>query len=375
MKVCFVVNELSFFLSHRLDLAETIAKDYEFFVVTDSLKATNEEIINLKKRGIKLIKLRQRSKLFGLRDYLRYLLELRRAIKKISPEYIFFITLEISMFGAFIHNFTGGKKSFFIITGIGHYLTSTNLKVLIFRTLNRISYFFLTLKKDHLFIFQNHDDQRLFINKKMTFSNKTVVIRGNGVDGSFFKYVDRGVPDEIVFLFSSRLLVSKGVKEFISASIILKEKYSNISFIIAGKFDPSIPETISEDLFDEICKSEKYFGEISYTKMPSVYKKASVFVLPSYREGLPKAALEAGLTGLPLILTDVPGCRDCITSNKNGFLIEPRNVKDLVEKMELFIKNPSSILEKGKYSREYILQNFNNEVIGKEYLKIIKERN
>ena len=158
-----------------------------------------------------------------------------------------------------------------------------------------------------------------------------------------------------------------------SASKILKERYPNFSFIITGKFDPSNPETISEELFNEIIKSEKYIGEISHTKMPDIYKKASVFVLPSYGEGLPKAALEAGLTGLPLILTDVPGCRDCINSNKNGFLIEPRNVKDLIEKMELFIQNPSSILEMGIYSREYIQQNFGNEVIGKEYLKIIRE--
>ena len=71
MKVCFVVSELPFFLSHRLDLAETIAKNYEFFLVTDALKATKGEINNLTKRGIKLINLRTRSKLFGLRDYLR----------------------------------------------------------------------------------------------------------------------------------------------------------------------------------------------------------------------------------------------------------------------------------------------------------------
>lgn len=373
MKVCFVVSELPFFLSHRFDLAETIAKNYEFFLVTDTFKATKGEINNLTKRGIKLINLRTRSKLFGLRDYLRYTLKLRKIIKEISPEYIFFITLETSMLGAFIHNFTGGKKSFFVITGLAHILTSTNLKVLIFRVLNRIGYFFLALKKDHLFIFQNHDDLELFTEKRMTFSKKTHVIRGNGVDRNFFKYEERKPTDEIIFLFSSRLLVSKGVKEFMSASKILKERYPNISFIIAGKFDPSNPETISEELFDEIVKSEKYIGEISHTKMPDTYKKASVFVLPSYGEGLPKAALEAGLTGLPLILADVPGCRDCINSNKNGFLVEPRNVKDLTEKMELFIQNPSSILEMGIYSREYIQQNFGNEVIGKEYLKIIKE--
>ena len=97
--------------------------------------------------------------------------------------------------------------------------------------------------------------------------------------------------------------------------------------------------------------------------MPQLLNNSDVFVLPSYREGLPQVALEAASCNMPLILTDVEGCRECVQENKNGYLVGKSDYKDLEKKMRIFINNPSLISEMGKESRKYIVQKFSKEKI------------
>ena len=105
--------------------------------------------------------------------------------------------------------------------------------------------------------------------------------------------------------------------------------------------------------------------------MNNLYRKATIFVLPSYREGLPKAALEAAATGMPLILTDVPGCRECVEDNVNGYLIREKDSNDLISKMEAFILNPEIIRPMSMSSIKIIEKRFSLNRIAQEYLKSI----
>jgi len=374
MKICFVVNKLSFFLSHRLDLAAEIAKTYQLVLITDLKGASNQEKIILEQHNIQVVQLLQRSRAKGWKDWCRYIYELSKIIRKFSPQYIFYVTLELSMLGALLHNFVGGKKSFLLITGVSNHLTSNNFKMLVIRVIQKVLNPLMYLRKDHLFIFQNNDDRLLFVKKKMAYKNKTQVIQGNGVNEDIFKFVNRQNKEQIVFLFASRLLLSKGIKEFIEASRILKKRYPEIIFKVAGPFDPKDPESINKQLFNELCSEVEYIGDINHFKINEVLSDASIFVLPSYGEGLPKVVLEAGLTGLPLVLTNVPGCRDCIDGiNENGFLVKARDSKDLEEKMELLILNRELRLQQGLQSNKYITKYFGNKAIQKEYLKLLND--
>ena len=375
MKICFVVNKLSFFLSHRLDLAAEIAKTHQLVLVTDLTNSSKKEKIMLEKNNIQAIQIFQRSKEKGWKDWFRYLYDLSTILRKASPQYVFYVTLELSMLGALLHNFLGGKKSFFLITGLSHHLTSNSFKMLIRRALQRIFNLLLYLRKDHLFIFQNNDDCFLFVKKKMAYKNKTKVIYGNGVNEDVFKFINRETEKQVVFLFAARLLISKGIQEFIQASEILKKKYPEIIFRIAGSFNPSDPESIARELFNTLPSAVDYIGDVHYLEMHEILSDASVFVLPSYGEGLPKAALEAGLTGLPLVLTNVSGCRDCIDEkNKNGFLVRVGSVKDLAEKMELLITSKELRLQQGMHSKNFIAECYGNKAIQKEYLKLLTKQ-
>ena len=104
--------------------------------------------------------------------------------------------------------------------------------------------------------------------------------------------------------------------------------------------------------------------------MNNLYKKTTIFVLPSYREGLPKVALEAASTGMPLILTNVPGCRECVEDNVNGYLIREKDSNDLISKMEKIILNPETIRPMSMSSRKIIEKRFSLNFISQEFLKL-----
>jgi len=374
MKICFVVSEIGFFLSHRYALAREISSKHHVVLITDTSKATPENLFKLEDAGIEIILLKKRSNSASLSEYLRYILELKKKINICSPEYIFFTTIEISMFGALIHNLIGVKKTFFLITGLGPFILSNNFKIRLFRTINKVAYLFLIFNKNFKFIFQNQDDMNIFIRKNISNKSNSLLIRGSGINTKEFPFIERGEKKELTFLFAARLVKSKGFNEFLEAGKILMTKYPETKFVVAGKLDFKNPETISEKTYESLKDSKiEFLGEVSYEEMNNLYKKATIFALPSYREGLPKVALEAASTGMPLILTNVAGCRECVVDNVNGYLIRAKDSKDLISKIEKFILNPEIIRSMSISSRKIIEERFSLNLISQEFLRLIKE--
>ena len=374
MKICFVVTEIGFFLSHRFALAKEMSSKHEVVVITDTSKAISGDCLKIEDVGIEIVPLMKRPNSAMLSEYLRYISELRKKINICSPEYIFFTTLELSMFGALIHNRIVVNKAFFLITGIGPFFLSKNLKMRLFRAINKLAYLLLLFNKNFKFIFQNQDDMNIFISNNISNESNSLLIRGSGINTKEFPFVERDEKKELTFLFAARLVKSKGFNEFLEAGKILMTKYPETKFIVAGKLDLENPETISEKTYESLKDSRiEFLGELPYEEINNLYKKATIFVLPSYREGLPKSALEAASTGMPLILTNVPGCRECVVDNVNGYLIREKDSNDLISKMERFILNPEIIKPMGMSSRKIIEKRFSFNLISQEFLRLIKE--
>ena len=112
-----------------------------------------------------------------------------------------------------------------------------------------------------------------------------------------------------------------------------------------------------------------YYGEVEDVR-PYI-EESSVFVLPSYHEGLPRSTLEAMSIGRAIITTYAPGCRDTVEEGVNGFLVEVTNVEHLVEKIKYFIKNPTQITEMGLASRNIVLERFDVRIINGQLLNVI----
>jgi glycosyltransferase involved in cell wall biosynthesis len=372
MKICFVVTDIRFFLSHRFALAKEISNKHEVVLITDTSKAKPGDCSKLEDVGIEIIPLKRRPNSATLSEYLRYISELRKKINTCSPEYIFFITLELSMFGALIHNLIGVKKTFFLITGLGPFFLPDNFKTRLFRAVNKIAFLFLMFNKNFKFIFQNQDDIDIFLGKNISNKSNSLLISGSGINTKEFPFFERDEKKELTFLFAARLVKSKGFNEFMEAGKVIMTKYPETKFVVAGKFDFENPETISEKTYQSLKDSKiEFLGEVAYEEMNNLYKKTTIFVLPSYREGLPKVALEAASTGMPLILTNVPGCRECVVDNVNGYLIREKDSNDLISKMEKIILNPEIIKPMSMSSRKIIEKRFSLNLISQEFLKLI----
>ncbi|MGM8900872.1 glycosyltransferase family 4 protein, partial [Psychrobacter sp. 1Y4] len=177
------------------------------------------------------------------------------------------------------------------------------------------------------------------------------VLGGIGLSLSQYKYqptVD--IKESIKFLFIGRLLKEKGVHDFISAIKIVKKAYPEACFTILGEIDTSNMGALKKSELDKLIalKIVNYPGHVNNVK--DWIASHHVFVLPSYREGVPRSTQEAMAIGRPIITTDVPGCRETVIDGVNGFLVEKWNPKALAEKMIYFIEHPEQIKEMGDES-------------------------
>tara|TARA_B110000008_G_scaffold257391_1_gene275529 strand:+ start:142 stop:1275 length:1134 start_codon:yes stop_codon:yes gene_type:complete len=376
MKVCFIIPNFNFFKTHRADLVKKLATHYEMHVITDVSKASKHEINEFSKQNIKIHHLQARNGSMSFKPYFQYFISLKKKVDSINLDYIFYTTLEISFFGALLKNFIHIKKSFFLVTGVGSTFYSNKFKYRIFRVVQKIVFKICALNNNYLFIFQNNDDLKLFIKRGFANKKNSIVIPGNGINTNQFPFFSRDYLQEPIFLFASKLLISKGVEEYLAAARYLISKNFSAKFLIAGKYDPAEPDPISPSSYEALQNDSQvtYLGELSYEQMSEAFNNSTIFVLPSYGEGLPKVLLEAAATGLPLIATDVPGCRDCIENGNNGKLIKPRNFNELKDAMESFIlTDVNTMLEYSKKSSSIINSKFSLDVIVEIYIDLIKQ--
>ena len=180
--------------------------------------------------------------------------------------------------------------------------------------------------------------------------------------------------DLIKFCFAGDLTVSKGLGELLEASSNLYQQNYQFKLNIAGKYLPGKQDYISDETYKILQKSNfiNYFGMIDYSKMRSFYMNSDIFILPSYGEGLPKSALEAASFGLPLILTDVPGSRECIF--ENGYLVPAKDPLALEEKMKKMINNKETLKSMSTKSLSMVENKFELTKIVNQYLKLFDEK-
>ena len=368
-KVCFVSSDFSFFRRYLFNLAAETAKTNDVTVITDGQNITPGDLRLLSESNIHFEQLAARSSEHKLK-FPKYIYNLSKIIKRVNPDHVFYTTIEISFFGSIITKFKSKRKSYFIITGIGLDFFSKKIRYKVLNLIYRLTFKINSLNNNNSYIFQNHDDQRLFLKAGFIGSNNSNVIGHFGI--KLTNAIKTHTTESIRFFFAGRLVRSKGILELIEATQILIAKYQNFQTIVAGpdSFESSDSLSKSERELLYSSKGIKYLGNIDYENMYSLYQKYDVFVLPSYREGLSTVALEAAANGMPLIISDVPGCTECI--NNNGFLIQPRDAIDLAKKMERFIINPNLVKDFSQKSNDHIKLNYSTEKLAQDYLALMK---
>jgi glycosyltransferase involved in cell wall biosynthesis len=251
--------------------------------------------------------------------------EIYKIIRKIKPNIIISYTTKPVIYTGLILKCFKKVSYYPLITGLGYtFIDRYSIKHKI------LKYFIVKLYREGLksskkIIFQNKDDQGLFFKLKIIRQkNLSDVVNGSGVDLN--AYPLSSLPSKPVFLMISRLLIDKGVREYVEAAKIVRSRFSGVTFQLVGYLDKNPSGISANELQSWINKGDiEYLGEVK--SVQSVLKLCKYYVLPSYREGTPRSTLEALSTGRPIITTDVPGCRETVIHEKNGLLVP---VKDSV---------------------------------------------
>lgn len=220
-------------------------------------------------------------------------------------------------------------------------------------------------------IFLNPDDPKDLLDKNNISVKKIEILGGIGLNLHDYPYVPKNVYLPLEFLFIGRLLKEKGIHELISAVKIVKQKYPDTVFTILGEIDHANMGALKQTQLDEYIQTGliNYIGHVSNVKDYII--QSDVFVLPSYREGVPRSTQEAMAIGRPVITTDVPGCRETVIDGVNGFLIPKWNVETLAKKMIYFIENPEKVSIMGNESYKLAMEKFDANEVNHRLLEML----
>tara|TARA_Y100000590_G_scaffold138186_1_gene158202 strand:+ start:35869 stop:37017 length:1149 start_codon:yes stop_codon:yes gene_type:complete len=369
----FVISEFSFLITHRLNLIKHLSNDFPEIVIATNLKGvSNKDIKSLNlPRGIRFVDYYVHRSAIGITNNLSSLFRLFKILHSLKPIRLFLVSSKPIVMGGICSLFLPIKKTYYNISGLGYLFISEELKAKIVKNILILIYRLIFLKKGSKIIFQNKDDLNYFVDSKVVKESKAELLEGNGVDTDLF--IRKKRPRTITFLFASRLLIDKGIDHYLVAARSLSDL--EVKFKVAGRYDKDNPNCLSQEDMDKmkLDSSVEYLGEVDYEEMPELFNSSDVFVLPSYREGLPKVALEAACSEMPLILSDVNGCRDCLVNGETGYLVRIKSWEDIRDKMLYFLKNKDQISVMGKKSREYVKSNFSEKVLFKKYDLLFKK--
>jgi glycosyltransferase involved in cell wall biosynthesis len=221
--------------------------------------------------------------------------------------------------------------------------------------------------------FQNADDFSLMVEKKSLIKRSQAdMIPGSGIDMSRFPLSPLNKRSPFVFLMIGRLLWEKGVQEYATAAEQIQSERRDCCFQLAGRLDERQLNSV-DPIALQLWQDAGVISYIGYTEnIDQLIRGADCVVLPSYREGLPMALLEACAMGRVVIASDVPGCRSVAIDGKNGFLCKPRSAKSLTSAMKRVLQlPPERLIEMGRTGRDLVEKKFSKEIVVDRYLKTI----
>jgi glycosyltransferase involved in cell wall biosynthesis len=362
-KLLIVVNDVPFFLSHRLPIAvAALARGYDVAVAAP----VHQRVAELTAAGVVHIGLPMPRKRGSLLGEVRAIHRLWKIVSTFRPDVAHLITAKPIIFGGALCRIRG-IPVLAAISGLGHVFVYDDFRSRVAKTALLAGYRFALKRRHALAIFQNRDNLGVFQANGIA-NERSVLIRGSGTDLSSY---DPTPPtnDVPTVLLPARMLWTKGVGEFVEAARILKSRGYKARFLLAGSNDPGNPANIDEAQL-QAWADEGAIEWIGFRRdMADVLKCTDVVVLPSYLEGLPKTIVDAAAAGRPTVTTNVPGCRDAVIDGRTGLLCEARDPHDLAEKIATLLDDPERRELMGQQARSFAVREFDIQKVVEVHLE------
>lgn len=371
-KIALISTTASSFYGFRADLIKKlVSTGHDVFAFTSEY--TDEDLKKIIALGaVPKTYTLSRGGLNPLAD-IKSMITLVSQLKKISPDIVLSYFTKPVIYGSIAAKLANIPVKIGMLEGLGYTFTDQpegqTTKTKLIRNIQIILYRLAFPCLDRM-IFLNPDDQRDLLDKYNMKVVRVDILGGIGLELSDYPYSPAQL-SPINFLFIGRLLKEKGIFEFIEAIKITKRKYPDTKFTILGGLDTQNLGALTESQLNELLEQNlfEYPGHVS--SVLDWITRSSVFVLPSYREGVPRSTQEAMAIGRPVITTDVPGCRETVVDGVNGFLVPKWNPEALAEKMCYFIENPEQINIMGLESYKMAQENFDVSKVNKKLFEIM----
>ena len=368
-KLLYLVSEDWYFVSHRLSLA-IAAKEAGFDVSVATRVARHGEMIE--DAGLRLIPITMaRSSLNPVHE-LGTMSELAALIAREAPDLTHNVAVKPVIYGARAARRAGVKGVVNALMGLGWVFSSDSAKARALRPLIARALQYALSAPNTRTIVQNADDAALLADRELAPRDTIRLIRGSGVDPNTYAPGNppAGVP---LVVLPARLLIAKGVREFMQAATLLKSQGVKARFALVGEPDTDNPAAIPRDeILDAVLAGTvEHWGWRE--DMPAVIAEASLVCLPSYREGLPKVLLEAAAGARAIVATDVPGCREIVRPGENGWMVPPRDVPALTTVLRQALAQPGLCAELGMRGRRMVEREFSLDAVIRDTLAVYGE--
>lgn len=368
MKILYFITEDWFFCSHFIERAIAArAAGNEVVVLTRVGESANiiEEV------GIRVIPLAIQRRSFNPLREIAVIHSVWKVYREEKPDLVHHVALKPILYGTLAARISGVRAIVNAPVGMGFIFSSRTFLAILLRSIVKIALRSMLNPRGSKVVFENSDDINWAISADLVKNDSAILIRGAGVNLEQFSPIAK--PDGIpLIVLSARMLWDKGIKEFVQAASIIKKRGVPARFILVGGEDTGNPTSIPEEQLLTWDKQGlvEWWGHKK--DMASVLGQADIACLPSYREGLPKSLLEAAACGLPIVTTNVPGCREVVVEGVQGFLVPARDSCALADALIKLIIDPALRLRMGAAARVRAENEFGSDVVIDQTLELYR---
>ncbi len=346
-------------------IKEIVSKGYEVVVTGPD----NTDVDKIEALGARFVVIPMNKTGTSVLGDLKYCHALTKLMKSEHPDATLGYTIKPCVYGAIAAKRAKVRSINSLVTGGGYTFIATSFKARVLGLIVRMLYRFGFSKADHV-IFQNSDDLNEFAQKRLVKKNKCAFVNGSGVNMDQFEPAP--LPETVTFFMLSRLLKSKGVREYLEAARIVKQKHPESRFCLLGKYETAMQDALDKEYVESFIRDGiiERFDETNDVR--PYYARCSVYVLPSYREGTPRTVLEAMAMGRPIITTDTQGCRETVKDGLNGFLVPVKDARAVADKMCRLMEHPGEIARMGEQSRKYCEEKYDVHKVNAEMIRLME---
>ncbi|PPR79230.1 MAG: hypothetical protein CFH01_00553, partial [Alphaproteobacteria bacterium MarineAlpha2_Bin1] len=298
-------------------------------------------------------------------------IQILRIIINVKPSILHLMTIKPIIYGGLFSIFFSKTIKVFSITGLGQVFTEKTIYARIRRYMILKIFKYIFKSKKSYVIVQNSYDLNQILERNLIERDRLFLIKGSGVNLHEFPFTEESDIEIPRVILASRLLWEKGVKQFVDAARILKDKEINVSFILVGDTHASNPRSVPKKIIEKWVKNGliEWWGRKE--NMSEIISECKIVCLPTvYGEGVPKILLESAAMGRPLVVSDHPGCKEVVTDRVSGLIAEGGKPEEIVRCIKELLGDhefrKSLILD--AYNK--IVKEFSSEIIIEQTIKI-----